>query len=50
MEKAQELVGQLSVTDAAIELGYDNISHFIALFKSYYGLTPGQYKKKLHGR
>jgi AraC-like DNA-binding protein len=49
MEKAQELLGQLNVTDAAIELGYDNISHFIALFKSYYGLTPGQYKKKLRG-
>ena len=45
MEKAQELVGQLSVTDAAMELGYDNISHFIALFKARYGMTPGQFKK-----
>jgi AraC-like DNA-binding protein len=47
MEKAQELVGQLSVTDAAMELGYDNISHFIALFKERYGITPGQYKKRI---
>ena len=47
LEKAQELVGQLSVTDAAMELGYDNISHFIALFKERYGMTPGQYKKHI---
>jgi len=49
MEKAQELVGQLSVTDAAMELGYDNISHFITLFKERYGMTPGQYRKRLSG-
>ena len=24
-------------------LGYDNISHFIKLFKKYYGITPKQY-------
>lgn len=46
MEKARELIGQSSVTDTAMELGYDNISHFIALFKSHFGVTPGQYKKE----
>lgn len=46
MEKARVLVGQTSVTDAAMELGYDNISHFIALFKARFGVTPGQYKKR----
>ena len=47
MEKAQELVGRLSVTDAAMALGYDNVSHFIALFKARYGITPGQYKRNI---
>ena len=47
MEKARELIAIASVTDAAMELGYDNISHFIALFKEHFGVTPGQYKKQL---
>lgn len=34
------------VTDVAFDLGYENISHFIALFKKKFGLTPKQYKIK----
>jgi AraC-like DNA-binding protein len=37
---------QWSVTDAAIEAGYNNISHFIAAFKKKYGKTPHQAKLK----
>jgi AraC-like DNA-binding protein len=38
---------QWSVTDAAIEAGYNNISHFIAAFKQKYGKTPHQAKFEL---
>ncbi|MCW2256447.1 AraC-like DNA-binding protein [Providencia alcalifaciens] len=32
-----------SVTTISLELGYDNISAFIALFKRTFGITPGRY-------
>nr|WP_280634358.1 helix-turn-helix transcriptional regulator [Allopusillimonas ginsengisoli] len=32
-----------SVTTVALELGYNNVSAFIALFRRAYGVTPGQY-------
>ncbi|MCU7943816.1 MAG: AraC family transcriptional regulator [Candidatus Thiodiazotropha sp. (ex Cardiolucina cf. quadrata)] len=35
---------QWSVTAAAVEAGYSNISHFIAAFKKIYGKTPRQIK------
>ncbi|WP_238130026.1 helix-turn-helix domain-containing protein [Vibrio cincinnatiensis] len=28
----------------ALELGYENISYFIRLFKNKFGLTPKQYQ------
>ncbi|WP_431287186.1 AraC family transcriptional regulator [Roseateles chitinivorans] len=31
------------VTTIALELGYDNVSAFIALFKRSFGVTPGKY-------
>jgi AraC-like DNA-binding protein len=31
------------VTAIALDLGYDNVSAFIALFKKFFGVTPGQY-------
>jgi len=31
------------VTQVSLELGYDNISAFIALFKRTFGVTPGRY-------
>ncbi|OEE74055.1 AraC family transcriptional regulator [Enterovibrio norvegicus FF-162] len=37
--------GAISVTDAALEVGYDNVSNFIRVFKLKYGKTPNQIKK-----
>ncbi len=38
-----------SVTEVAYDLGYENISHFIKLFKKKFGLTPKQYSLKYSG-
>lgn len=37
------LAADLPVTTIALELGYDNISAFIAMFKRVCGTTPGRY-------
>lgn len=42
--KAKEMLKDQNVTEVAYDLGYDNISHFIALFKNRYGITPKQFK------
>lgn len=44
LKKAKGLLMQTSVTEAAFNLGYENISYFIALFKKRYGITPKQYQ------
>lgn len=42
--RALELLGQGdSVTEAALELGYDNTSAFIAMFRRCLGTTPSRY-------
>ena len=45
MEKALQLThqGQLSVTQLAYEVGYENVSYFIKEFKAYVGVSPKQY-------
>jgi AraC-like DNA-binding protein len=35
-----------NVTEVAYDLGYENISHFIKLFKQKFGITPKQYMLK----
>jgi AraC-like DNA-binding protein len=45
LEKSKGLLKQASVTEVAFDLGYDNISYFISLFKKKYGITPKQYQK-----
>ena len=47
MKNAWQLIqeGGLSVTEAAYEVGYTNISHFSAAFKKQFHLTPGVLKK-----
>lgn len=48
MKKARHLMldSGLSVTSAAIIVGYSNVSHFIAAYKREYSLTPGQQIKR----
>lgn len=47
LTKAKEMLIEQNVTEVAYNLGYQNISHFIRLFKSKYGVTPKQYKTNL---
>ncbi len=44
LNRSKILLNKLSVTDTAMEVGYENISHFIRLFKKEFGLTPKQFK------
>lgn len=43
LDEAKRLLKTKSVTEVAYDLGYENISHFINLFKKKFGLTPKQY-------
>lgn len=42
--QAKDMLKNQNVTEVAFDLGYENISHFIELFKNKYGVTPKQYK------
>lgn len=44
LAEAKNLLKSHNVTEVAYELGYENISHFIAVFKNKYGITPKHYK------
>lgn len=46
LKKALQMLNHLAVTEVAYELGYQNISYFIKLFKQQNGLTPKQYQLK----
>ncbi|MDS0528431.1 AraC family transcriptional regulator [Clostridium sp. SHJSY1] len=41
--ESKKLLNQKNVTEVAYDLGYENISHFISLFKLKFGITPKQY-------
>ena len=43
LEYAHELLasGNVNVSECAWDIGYNNISHFVAVFKKRYGITPG---------
>ncbi|TKR55717.1 AraC family transcriptional regulator [Allopusillimonas ginsengisoli] len=43
LKALERLVAGRSVTAVALDLGYDNVSTFIALFKRIFGVTPGRY-------
>lgn len=49
LERAMELIRdtQMTVTEVALEIGYDNVSHFIKAFKTKYGQTPKQTRTKI---
>ncbi|WP_432409691.1 helix-turn-helix domain-containing protein [Wukongibacter sp. M2B1] len=44
MKKAKKLLLSGNMTEVAYDFGYDNISYFIRLFKTEYGITPKHYK------
>lgn len=44
MNQAKLHLKTMTVTDTAYEVGYENISHFIRVFKQQFGVTPKQYK------
>lgn len=45
MKKAEELIAKnISVSDVSNLLGYKSSSHFIQIFKKYFGTTPKQLK------
>lgn len=44
LDRAVELLSEQSVTETALELGYENPSHFIKLFKTAFGVTPKQFQ------
>jgi len=48
MEKAAELLrsGEYNVTEVALELGYNSLSHFSAAFHETFGCCPGLYPLK----
>jgi len=41
--EAKKMLKVKSVTEVAYDLGYENISHFIGLFKDRFGITPKKY-------
>ncbi len=50
LNEARKMLKSLSVTEVSLNLGYDNISHFIRLFNEKFGITPKQYQKNLQSR
>ncbi len=48
IEKACEMLKthKMSVTDAALETGYESLSYFIRRFKKQMGVSPSQFKKQ----
>lgn len=48
LEEACRMLRHHTVTEVAMSLQYDNISHFIGLFRRKYGVTPKQYQLSLH--
>ena len=46
--RALELLAQgLPVTTVSLDLGYDNVGAFIALFRRTYGVTPRDYARRI---
>ena len=48
IDKARELIRQsnLRFFEISTMVGYENVSHFNVIFKTYTGLTPSQYRKQ----
>jgi len=49
LEQARGLLreGNFSVTEVALEVGYNSLSHFARLFKQTYGISPHTFMKRI---
>ena len=47
IEKACSEMRKCSVTEAAFNCGFNDLSYFCKTFKKYKGMTPSEYKKKI---
>ncbi|MGN7761374.1 response regulator transcription factor [Paenibacillus sp. 22594] len=49
MEQARDLLNQTNITvvEIAEQLGYDNVSYFIKLFRNFAGMTPAEFRKSI---
>ncbi|WP_081774628.1 helix-turn-helix domain-containing protein [Brevibacillus agri] len=52
MEKAKLLLERerISVSEAALLVGYSNFSHFASIFRKTYGINPSLYGKRVEKR
>lgn len=50
MQQAAKLLMETNhkVIEIAMQVGFDHLSYFISVFKSHYGMTPSQYRNRLH--
>ena len=46
LEKSKELLEKtiLKVSDIAVHVGYNDVSHYIQSFRKMYGMTPEEYR------
>ncbi|MGE9965791.1 helix-turn-helix domain-containing protein [Fusicatenibacter saccharivorans] len=49
LKKAEHLLSDTtaSISSIALQLGFNNRTHFYKIFKGKYGITPGEYREKL---
>ncbi|WP_151735035.1 helix-turn-helix domain-containing protein [Paenibacillus tengchongensis] len=49
LERVKQLLAdpKLKIYEAAEQAGYKNLSHFGKQFKAYFGITPGEYRRRL---
>lgn len=48
LKKSKEELRYKNVTEVCYELGFQNVSYFIKLFKKYYGETPKQFAMRIN--
>lgn len=46
MVRSLQLLSELSVEETSEKVGYETLSSFISVFKEYFGMTPGVFKKQ----
>lgn len=48
--KRMLVMGNMNITDIAVEAGLENMAHFYELFKRFNGCTPKQFKENMKGQ